>query len=141
MWRGEAPFAIVTVMGPGGLVQRVAGGATTHYPASRLPAIARLYEIFAAALSGDWQKLAAVFDGSARRHRRNDWTVTLTPLRSGEGGMPLRLVVVRGGRYVNSVEVTRVNGDRDRIDFSQQAPSRAPIDAESNELLDTAGRP
>ena len=91
VWRGEAPFAIVTVMGPGGLVQRVAGGATTHYPASRLPAIARLYEIFAAALSGDWQKLAAVFevqrDGTA-----NDWTATLTPLRSGEGGMPLRLV-------------------------------------------------
>ena len=55
--------------------------------------------------------------------------------------MPLRLVVVRGSRYVDSVEVTRVNGDRDRIDFSQQAPSRAPIDAESNELLDTAGRP
>jgi hypothetical protein len=64
----------------------------------------------------------------------------LTPLRGGEGGMPLRLVVVRGGRYVNSVEVTRVNGDRDRIEFSQQAPSRAPIDAESNELLDMAGR-
>ena len=34
VWRGEAPFAIVTVMGPGGLVQRVAGGATTHYPVS-----------------------------------------------------------------------------------------------------------
>ena len=140
VWRGETPFAIVTVMGPGGLVQRVVGGATTHYPVSRLPAIARLYEIFAAALSGDWQKLAAVFD-VRRDGTANDWTVTLTPLRSGEDGMPLRLVVVRGSRYVDSVEVTRVNGDRDRIDFSQQAPSRAPIDAESNELLDTASRP
>ena len=140
VWRGEAPFVLVTVMGPGGLAQRVAGGATTHYPASRLPAIARLYEIFAAALSGDWQKLAAVFyvrrDGTA-----NDWKVTLTPLRSGEGGLPLRQVIVRGSRYVDSVEVTRVNGDWDRIEFSQQAPSRAAIDAESSELLDTAGRP
>jgi Outer membrane lipoprotein carrier protein LolA-like len=140
VWHGEAPFAIVTVMGAGGLVQRVAGGATTHYPASRLPAIARLYEIFAAALSGDWQKLAAVFD-VRRDGTPNDWTATLTPLRGGEGGISLRLVAVRGGRYVDSVEVTRANGDRDHIDFSQQAPSRSPIDAESSELLDTAGRP
>jgi hypothetical protein len=140
VWRGEAPFVVVTVMGPGGLVQRVAGGAMTHYPASRLPAIARLYEIFAAALNGDWQKLASVFD--VRRDGTDaDWKVTLTPLRGGEGGLPLRQVVVRGSRYVDSVEVTRVNGDWDRIEFSQQAPSRAPIDAESSELLDAAGHP
>jgi Outer membrane lipoprotein carrier protein LolA-like len=140
VWRGEVPFVLVTVMGPGGLTQRVAGGATTHYPASRLPAVARLYEIFAAALSGDWQKLAAVFD-VRRDGTANGWTATLTPLRSGEGGLPLRQVVVRGSRYVDSVEVTRVNGDWDRIEFSQQAPSRAPIDAESSELLDAAGHP
>ena len=67
--------------------------------------------------------------------------MTLTPLRGGEGGLPLRQVLVRGGRYVDSVEVMRVNGDWDRIEFSQQAPSRAPIDAETSELLDTANRP
>ena len=138
VWRGETPFALVTVMGPGGLVQRVAGGATTHYPASRLPAIVRLYEIFGAALNGDWQKLTSVFD-VRRDGTDNDWKVTLTPLRSGEGGLPLRHVVVRGARYVDSVEVVRVNGDWDRIEFSQQAPSRAPLDAETSELLDAAG--
>jgi hypothetical protein len=35
----------------------------------------------------------------------------------------------------------RTNGDWDRIEFSQQAPSRAPLDAEASELLDTASRP
>lgn len=139
VWHGETPFAVITVMGPSGLVQRVAGGATTHYPASRLPAIARLYEIFGAALSGDWQKLASVFN--VRREGTDaDWRVTLTPLRAGESALPLRQVVASGGRYVNAVEVTRSNGDSDRIEFSQQAPSRAPIDAETSELLDTAGR-
>lgn len=140
VWRGEAPFAMITVMGPGGLVQRVTGGATTHYPASRLPAIARLYEIFGAALSGDWQKLASVFKVQ-REGTDTDWKVTLTPLRAGEGGLPLRQVVASGGRYVNSVEVTRTNGDSDRIEFSQQEPSRVPLDAETTELLDTASRP
>ncbi len=140
VWRGETPFVVVTVMGPGGLVQRVSGGATTHYPASRLPAIVRLYEIFGAALSGDWRKLESIFE-VRREGTESDWKVTLTPLRSGEGGLPLRQVVVRGGRYVDSVEVMRINGDWDRIEFSQQAPSRAPIDAETSELLDAAGRP
>ena len=95
VWRGEAPFALVTVMGPGGLVQRVAGGATTHYPASRLPAIVRLYEIFGAALSGDWRKLEAVFE-VRREGTESDWKVTLTPLRSGDGGLPLRQVAGAG---------------------------------------------
>ena len=140
VWRGETPFVVVTVMGPGGLVQRVSGGATTHYQASRLPAIVRLYEIFGAALSGDWRKLESIFE-VRREGTESDWKVTLTPLRSGEGGVPLRQVVVRGGRYVDSVEVMRINGDWDRIEFSQQAPSRAPIDAETSELLDAAGRP
>jgi len=140
VWRGETPFVVVPVMGPGGLVQRVSGGATTHYPASRLPAIVRLYEIFGAALSGDWRKLESIFE-VRREGTESDWKVTLTPLRSGEGGLPLRQVVVRGGRYVDSVEVMRINGDWDRIEFSQQAPSRAPIDAETSELLDAAGRP
>ena len=139
VWSSETPFAVVTVMGPGGLIQRVAGGATTHYPASRLPVIARLYEIFDAALTGDWQKMAMVF--SVRREGTDGaWKVTLTPLPVGDGGLLLRHVLVLGGRYVNSVEVMRVNGDWDRIEFSQQAPSRVPIDAETSKLLDTVGR-
>ena len=140
LWRAEAPFALITAMGPGGIVQRIGGGATTHYPASRLPAIVRLYEIFGAALSGDWQKLAAVFD-VRREGTDKDWTVTLRPLRAGNDGLPLRHVVVRGSCYVDSVEVVRTNGDWDRIEFSQQAPSRAPLDAETSELLDAASRP
>ena len=140
LWHAETPFALITAMGPGGIVQRIVGGATTHYPASRLPAIVRLYEIFGAALSGDWQKLAAIFD-VRREGTDKAWTVTLTPLRAGNDGLPLRHVVVRGGGYVDSVEVMRTNGDWDRIEFSQQAPSRAPLDADASELLDTASRP
>ena len=98
LWHAETPFALITAMGPGGIVQRIVGGATTHYPASRLPAIVRLYEIFGAALSGDWPKLATVFD-VRREGTDKAWTVTLTPMRAGNDGLPLRHVVVRGSRY------------------------------------------
>ena len=138
-WRGETPFAMVTVMGPTGLVQRVSGGATTHYPASRLPAIVRLYEIFGSALSGDWQKLGSAFD--VRREGSDaSWIVTLKPLRAGDVGMPIEIITVRGGRFVDVVEVRRTNGDWDRIAFTDQAPSRQPIDAETAELLDVVNR-
>jgi hypothetical protein len=121
-------------MGPGGLVQHVAGGATTRYSASRLPMIAQLYEIFGSALSGDWQKLGSIFD-VRREGSADDWNVTLTPRASGKAGIPLRQVSVHGGRFVDSVEVIRVNGDWDGIEFSQQAPSRTPIDEEARDLL------
>jgi hypothetical protein len=55
--------------------------------------------------------------------------------------MPLREVVVLGKQYVNTVEVTRHNGDRDRIDFSQHTRSRTPIERDLGELFDRASRP
>jgi hypothetical protein len=137
-WRGETPFAIHTVVAPRGLVQRVVGGATTTYPATRLPAIVKLYEIFASALSGDWQKLGTTFD-VRRQDTGGAWKVTLTPLRA-DSGMPLRSVDVLGRQYVDTVEVVRQNGDRDRIDFSQQTPSRDPIERDIGELFDLASR-
>jgi hypothetical protein len=138
-WRGETPFATLTVIGPGGLVQRVTGGATTHYPASRLPAIASLSDIFGSALSGDWQKLTKLFDV---RRTGNDaqWQVTLTPLHPADGALPISTVMVRGGRYVDAVEIRRTNGDWDRIEFSQQMASRQPVDGEVAELFGMVSR-
>ena len=138
IWRGETPFAILTVMGPGGLVQRVVGGATTRYPASRLPLLTQLYEVFSAALGGDWSKLSGIFDVQ-KTGTAQSWRVMLTPRRSD--GMPLQSVAVQGDRYVNSVVVMRANGDRDHIEFSQQVASRDPIDSEASELLAMANRP
>jgi hypothetical protein len=138
-WRGETPFATMTVIGPGGLVQRVSGGATTHYPASRLPAIATLYDIFGSALSGDWQKLTSLFD-VRREGSEARWTVTLTPLRAADGALPISKVTVQGSRYVDAVEVRRTNGDWDRIEFSQQTPSRLVVDGETAELFAMVNR-
>jgi hypothetical protein len=138
IWRGETPFALLTAMGPGGLVQRVVGGATTNYPASRLPLLAQLYDVFSAALEGDWGKLKGLFDVQ-RKGNSQDWQVILTPRKVG-AGMPLKDVAVQGDRYVNSVAVTRVNGDWDRLEFSQQMASREPIDSEATELLRMVSR-
>ena len=139
IWRGETPFALLTGMGPGGLVQRVVGGATTRYPASKLPLLAQLYEVFSAALEGDWGKLGGIFEVE-RNGTPTDWQVMLIP-RKKDGGMPLQHVAVQGGRFVNSVEVARVNGDRDTIEFNDQVVSSDPVDGEANELLGMVSHP
>jgi len=88
IWRGETPFALLTGMGTGGLVQRVVGGATTRYPASKLPLLAQLYEVFSAALEGDWAKLEGIFEVE-RKGTPAKWQVMLIP-RKKDGGMPLQ---------------------------------------------------
>ncbi len=139
IWHGETPFALLTGMGPGGLVQRVVGGATTRYPASKLPMLAQLYEVFSAALGGEWGKLEGIFEVE-RKGTPTKWQVMLIP-RKKDGGMPLQHVAVQGGRFVNSVEVARVNGDRDTIEFNEQVVSRDPIDSEASELLGMVSHP
>lgn len=133
IWRAETPFAILTAMGPGGLVQRVVGGATTRYPTSKLPFLAELYEVFGAALGGNWSKLGGVFDVE-RKSTGPKWDVILTP-RKKDNGIPLLHIAVAGGSFVNSVEVARLNGDRDTLEFKDQTLSRDPIDPEAAELL------
>jgi len=139
IWRGETPFALLTGMGAGGLVQRVVGGATTRYPSSKLPLLAQLYDVFSAALEGDWVKLEGMFEVE-RKGTTAKWQVMLVP-RKKDGGMPLQHIAVQGERFVNSVEVARVNGDRDNIEFYGQMVSRDPIDSEASELLGMVSHP
>jgi hypothetical protein len=139
IWRGEVPFALTIAISPDGLVQQVEGGATTRYPASRLPLISRLYEVFNAALTGDWKKLETAFQ-VRRDGADTNWAMTLTP-RQNDAAMPIRDVVVRGRQYVDSVQLSRVNGDSERIEFSGQTVSRGPLDARESDLLGVSRRP
>jgi hypothetical protein len=49
--------------------------------------------------------------------------------------MPIRDIVIEGSRYVEQVEVFRATGDRDVVEFSEQAASTGPIDAEETRAL------
>ena len=108
-------------------------------PASKLPLLAQLFEVFSAALGGDWGEAQGIRGPRTRGH-----VATLAGHADAARARRRHAtadVAVQGGRYVNSVEVTRVNGDRDHIEFSQQVASRDPIDGEASELLAMASRP
>lgn len=134
IWRATAPFPMLTVMGAGGLVQQAAGGATSKLDAAKVPFLARLYQVFAAALAGNLDGLSDVFTVT-REARQSGWRVRLTPKAGGGPAMPIRDIVIEGSRFVEQVEVFRATGDKDVVEFSEQVTSTGPIDAEETRAL------
>lgn len=134
IWRATAPFAMLTVMGAGGLVQQAAGGATSKLDSAKVPFLAKLYQVFAAALAGNLDGLSDVFVVT-REARQVGWRVRLTPKSGGGPAMPIRDIVIEGSRFVEQVEVFRGTGDRDLVEFSDQVASTGPIDAEETRAL------
>lgn len=128
IWRAETPFAVTTVVTPAGLVQSVDGTETSRLSTARLPFLARLYDMLAAALAGDWRGL----DGAFAVSRKGD-AVSLLPLRADDPNMPA--IAARVGRFVEEVEITKQGGDRDRLVFTDQVLNGRPLDAAEAALL------
>jgi len=140
IWRTETPFAVSTVMSPAGLVQEVRGAETMRLQASRMPFMSRLYTMLGGALTGDWRALEDMF-AVERTGDAAAWQMLLTPRRADDPAMPVRAITVRGGRFVDEVEIAKPDGDRDRLTFHAQALSRDPLAADEAQLLASAARP
>ena len=139
IWRATAPFPMLTVMGAGGLVQQAGGGASSKLDAAKVPFLAKLYQVFAAALAGNLDGLSDVFVAK-REPRQAGWRVRLSPKAGSGPAMPIRDIVIEGSRYVELVEVHRATGDRDRAEFSDQVASSGPLDAEETRALSMVER-
>lgn len=140
IWRTEAPFAVTTIMSPAGLVQEVKGNETMRLPAARLPFMSKLYTMLGGALTGNWKALEDIF-AVERGGTENAWTLHLTPRRADDPTMPVRAIDVRGGRFVEEVEIAKPDGDRDRLTFRDQLLKAEPPTADEAALLASAGRP
>lgn len=139
IWRTEAPFAVTTIMSPAGLVQEVKGNETMRLPASRLPFMSKLYTMLGGALTGDWKALEDMFVVE-RGGTAEAWTLHLTPKRADDPTMPIRAIDVRGGRFVEEVQIAKPDGDRDRLTFRDQLLKAEPPTADEAALLASAGR-
>jgi len=120
IWHTEHPFDIVTIITSAGLVQQVDGTETTRLAASRLPFLARLYDLLGGALAGDWQELGRDFDMTQHGDARQ-WDLRLVP-RAGTDplAMPFRSIALRGGNFLEQVSIVRTDDDSDQLAFSDQ---------------------
>jgi hypothetical protein len=140
IWRGEKPFATVVVITPAGILQTVNGAEVQRLPASRLPFLARFYDMLSGALSGDWSSLAHDFIVT-RSAEGDHWTIVLTPARADDpAAAQLRSITVTGAKFVDGVEIRRANGDWEQLSFLQQALSAAPLAVDDTRLFEQAGQ-
>ncbi|WP_448207156.1 LolA family protein [Azospirillum sp. sgz302134] len=140
LWRTETPFAVTTVMSPSGLVQEVRGAETMRMPASKLPFLSRLYAMLGGALGGDLKALEGMFT-VARERDANGWRLVLTPLKADDPAMPIRSITLTGARLVEAVEITKPDGDFDRLRFLDQSLTAGPPAPDEAQLLGAPERP
>lgn len=139
IWKTEAPFALTTVMSPAGLVQEVGGRETMRMPSARIPFMSKLYAMLGGALTGDWEGLSSAFTVT-RKVDGKGWRLKLEPINADDPGMPIRTIDLHGSRFLEDVDVIKLNGDRDRLVFLNQKLETASPTAEESKLLARAGQ-
>jgi len=141
IWRAESPFAMVTIITPGGLIQQIDGRETMHLPAARVPALARLYDMFSASLAGNWSVLESQFN-VVRSGDDRQWTIALKPRsEAGSGGaLPIKSVELKGGAFLDEARIDKPDGDWDHLQFQRQSLSSTPLTAADAALLAQAAR-
>jgi hypothetical protein len=140
IWRTQRPFAIVTVITPEGLTQEIDGTETTRLTAARLPFLGRLYDLLGAALAGDWQALATQFQVT-RQGNAGQWDLTLVPHTGADPiSMPFRSITLHGGQFLDEVRIVSLDGDSDRLVFSDQAAGPGGLSGSESALLHGTGK-
>jgi hypothetical protein len=139
IWKTETPFALTTVMSPAGLVQEVGGRETMRMPSARIPFMSKLYAMLGGALTGDWEGLSSAFNITQKADSKG-WRLKLEPIRADDPAMPIRAIDLHGSRFLEDVDVIKLNGDRDRLVFLNQKLEWASPTPEESKLLARASQ-
>lgn len=140
IWRGEKPFATVTVITPAGLTQLVNEQPTMTLPASRLPFLRPFYDMLSGALAGEWSVIEQNFT-MTREASGSPWAVRLVPKKPAEAaGAPIESIHLTGTRFVETVEIAKLGGDQERLVFADQKLSPAALSEDDTRLFGLAGK-
>lgn len=139
IWTTKKPFATTTIMTEAGLVQDVKGKETLRLAASKLPIMSKLYSMFGAALTGNWDAMQSAFT-LTRRQSGNAWAIHLESLRADDPNLPIKAINARGQKLLDEVEVVKTNDDRDVLTFTSQKLESGSPTQEEEDLLTRAQR-
>jgi hypothetical protein len=136
IWRIEDPIQTITIITPAGIRQIINGSEVQRIDAAKVPFIAHFYDMLNSALMGDWTAMRSDFAVQTKGDRLA-WRTLLTPARPDDpiAGM-LASIAITGGKMVDGVEITRANGDSERIGFLDQAVSGVALSDDDARLLD-----
>ena len=136
IWRIEDPIQTITIITPAGIRQIVDGSEVQRIDAAKVPFIAHFYDMLNGALMGDWTAMRHDFAVQTNGDRAA-WRTLLTPVRPNDpiAGM-LASIVITGGKMVDGVEISRTNGDSERIAFLDQTVSGVALSGDDARLLE-----
>lgn len=136
IWRIEDPIQTVTIITPDGIRQIINGSEVQRIDAAKVPFISHFYDMLDGALMGDWTAMRHDFAVQTKGDRAA-WRTLLTPVRPNDpiAGM-LASIVISGGKMVDGVEISRANGDSERIAFLDQTVSGVALSGDDARLLE-----
>jgi Outer membrane lipoprotein carrier protein LolA-like len=136
IWRIEDPIQTVTIITPDGIRQIINGSEVQRIDAAKVPFISHFYDMLDGALMGDWTAMRHDFAVQTKGDRAA-WRTILTPVRPNDpiAGM-LASIVISGGKMVDGVEISRANGDSERIAFFDQTVSGVALSGDDARLLE-----
>lgn len=136
IWRIEDPIQTITIITPDGIRQIINGSDVQRIDAAKVPFIAHFYYMLDGALMGDWTAMRHDFAVQTKGDRAA-WRTLLTPVRPNDpiAGM-LASIVITGGKMVDGVEISRANGDFERIRFLDQTVSGVALSGDDARLLE-----
>jgi hypothetical protein len=136
IWRIEDPIQTVTIITPDGIRQIINGSEVQRIDAAKVPFISHFYDMLDGALMGDWTAMRHDFAVQTKGDRVA-WRTILTPVRPNDpiAGM-LASIVISGGKMVDGVEISRANGDSERIAFLDQTVSGVALSGDDARLLE-----
>lgn len=140
IWRAEKPFESITVITPGGLTQSVSEQQTLNLPATRLPFLKPFYDMLSGGLAGDYRAMEQNFTVT-REDSEQMWGVRLTPKKAGDpANGPIESIRLTGRDLVETVEIAKTGGDKEKLVFSDQKLSPGPVPPDEARLFESVGK-
>jgi hypothetical protein len=119
VWHMTKPFDVKTTITGKGISQSVDGKPAERAGPESTEVGASIAKAMAALMRGQWSELKTMFTVKPSAPvGAEDWQVLLTPLDQRLQSV-LGTIVVRGCEDVSLVEITRPDGDRETIVFSE----------------------
>lgn len=130
VWTTRSPFASTLVLTKQRLLLRKADGGTRNLGGPQAsPAVGTANALLMALLAGDIQVLSRQFDLQEKMSVDGSWRLELLP-KAGTLKKVFTRIELQGDRYVRSVRLEEVRGDRTDIRFLQlrETPAALSVD-------------
>jgi len=129
IWQIEQPYRMTYVLGKDSILEVAVDGSQRRRSFRETPGLAQVSRIFGSILRADSRALDQYFEAQPSG-KPTRWQARLTP-RQPEVRQALAAVLVRGGHFIEAIEIEEAGGDATRIEFRNSRGSDVLTESEA----------